>query len=677
MKRIGWVIVALVVVVMLAVPFLGRWVLADQIEAATGVATDIDGLWFNPLTGAVSVEGLTMRDESDVVLRITAFSLNVGVWGSLLGDITVDTIAVSDGVIQVDMTDTDLRIAGIDLGSDSSGTESAEDDEAVAIPPFFVHELMIDQLSFDVVAPQAARSLTIENLSLTNISLMPDDLAVSLALTSGDSEISLTGAVSVSGDIERPNVSADLALGLEEIDLALLTPFIPLAASGTVEARATVSARLPSMALADGSLIELSDISVLLADINVADTAMSADVAGSMSISELIVSDGNAVVIDEIDIAALSASYKILAQGVNDVEPPTSNPTANVEEESPPSAPEDLPATESDAEEEIGALAEVSEAEINSEASTISVSLSRLTLNGESLSFEDQSVDPPVNLVLLAPTMEVSGIAPGQAGEILFNATHGKEHQTLSLSGTVEPSLPDVDIKVTLSDFDLFTVGGYSGDRIRSGQFSIESGIKISGDALTSENQLNVRGLMMSDEGSGDAMPITAALSLLKDKDGSIDLAVPVEGQLDELSVDVNGILTKALSNAATRTAVTYAKFALQPFGGILLAKDLASGLNKPRLPDILFVADQSQLAPEMDQYLAKVADLMAKRPDMRLTLCPVYAPADVLAAETLSVARTEVVSIALTGAGVSTDRLVACQPTTSDSGEPRVELSL
>ena len=320
----------------------------------------------------------------------------------------------------------------------------------------------------------------------------------------------------------------------------------------------------------------------------IVDTAMSACATGVFTINEVLVTDGYTVVVDMVDIASFSAAYQVLAQvgqsatetgGDSASEEAVSGETVSAEPMSTESVTEDLVVVE--------ALTDsrAPDSPVGSEPApepAMLVSLNRLILAGESLSFEDQTVDPPVKLALLSPELDVTGIAPGQAGELSFNAIHGKDHQTLTVTGTIEPSVPDLNMDIVLNDFDLFTLGGYSDDRIRSGQFSIESGIRLSDDALKSENQRNVPGLIMSEEGSGDAMPIAAALSLLKDKDGNIDLEVPVEDRLDELSVDVNGILGKALSNAATRTAVTYAKFALQPFGGILRAKDLASGLKNP-----------------------------------------------------------------------------------------------
>ena len=88
------------------------------------------------------------------------------------------------------------------------------------------------------------------------------------------------------------------------------------------------------------------------------------------------------------------------------------------------------------------------------------VSLNRLILAGEPLSFEDQTVDPPVKLALLSPELDVTGIAPGQAGELAFNSIHGKDHQTLTVTGTIEPSVPNLTMDIVLNDFGLFTVGG-------------------------------------------------------------------------------------------------------------------------------------------------------------------------------------------------------------------------
>jgi len=203
-------------------------------------------------------------------------------------------------------------------------------------------------------------------------------------------------------------------------------------------------------------------------------------------------------------------------------------------------------------------------------------------------------------------------------------------------------------------------------------------------------------------------MPLDAALSLLRDKDDTIRLELPVSGDLDDPSVGVAGVVRKALGRGLRATAISYAKFALQPFGAVVAVVQLAGKATALRLDPVPFEPGSAVLGTRGADYATKVASLLDSRPALSLRVCGRAAapdqtalqaeaaqaakpgeaarppaegasPADLEAAlPALAAARGEAFRDALVRAyGVAPERLVICLPETDPDpkGVPRVEL--
>jgi hypothetical protein len=111
------------------------------------------------------------------------------------------------------------------------------------------------------------------------------------------------------------------------------------------------------------------------------------------------------------------------------------------------------------------------------------------------------------------------------------------------------------------------------------------------------------------------------AVALLKNRDGVIDLNVPVNGSMDDPKFRVGPIIWQAVVNVLTK--IVTAPFALlgSLFGG---GEELAY---------IDFPAGSAALAPEQQEKLAKLAKAMSARPQLRLDIpLQTLSPADDMA---------------------------------------------
>jgi hypothetical protein len=103
-------------------------------------------------------------------------------------------------------------------------------------------------------------------------------------------------------------------------------------------------------------------------------------------------------------------------------------------------------------------------------------------------------------------------------------------------------------------------------------------------------------------------LPLGLAVALLKDANGRIDLDMPVAGSLDDPEFRIGGVLWKAFVNLVTR--VVTAPFRL--LGGLV-------GIESEDLGRIDFSPGRADLLPPEREKLARVAEAMAKRPNLAL----------------------------------------------------------
>ena len=128
------------------------------------------------------------------------------------------------------------------------------------------------------------------------------------------------------------------------------------------------------------------------------------------------------------------------------------------------------------------------------------------------------------------------------------------------------------------------------------------------------------------------SMPIGISLGLLKDSDGNIELSVPLEGDLNDPSVNVAYVVRLALVQAIKKGSLSYLKYAIQPYGAILLVGEVVGEMvMKVELDPLSFVAGSSDIVEEDLQYLPKLAGILNKLPDQSVTMCPVLTVEDAI----------------------------------------------
>ena len=144
---------------------------------------------------------------------------------------------------------------------------------------------------------------------------------------------------------------------------------------------------------------------------------------------------------------------------------------------------------------------------------------------------------------------------------------------------------PTFDLKgdvqaLSLLPYDLF-LKKFIGYEVESGSLNAETSLSAKGGKLDSNtelalHQLDIRALTEEELkaiGATQDAGLEAGLSMLKDKNQTIELKVPVQGAFDNLRVDPGDIINQALGTALQSGAKTYLAAALFPFGTLQIGR--------------------------------------------------------------------------------------------------------
>ena len=244
------------------------------------------------------------------------------------------------------------------------------------------------------------------------------------------------------------------------------------------------------------------------------------------------------------------------------------------------------------------------------------VRFGRIALRGGRVNFSDFFIKPNYSVALTGVEGAVSEMTPDRPGDVEL---HGRIQQTapLEILGQVNSLAKDlfVDMKASAKDIDLPPVTPYSvkytGYGIQKGKLSVKVAYHIENRKLAAENNIYLDQLTFGDRTespTATTLPVLFAVALMKDKNGVIDLDLPISGSLDDPQFSVGGIIVKALVNLLTK-AVT-APFAL--LGSLV-------GGGGEELAYIEFAPGSAALSAEDEGKLKTLAKALDGRPSLKL----------------------------------------------------------
>lgn len=244
--------------------------------------------------------------------------------------------------------------------------------------------------------------------------------------------------------------------------------------------------------------------------------------------------------------------------------------------------------------------------------------LGKIELRNGNVNFSDYFIKPNYTIALSGVAGAVSEMTADRPGEVELR---GRIHQTapLEVVGRVNTLSRDlfVDLKASARDIELSPLTPYSvkyvGYAIRKGKLSVKVSYLIDQGKLAAENNVFLDQFTFGERvesPTATTLPVLFAVALMKDKNGVIDVDLPVSGSLDDPDFSVGGIVVKALVNLVTK-AVT-APFAL--LGAL-------AGGGGEELAFVEFAPGAAALSAEDEKKLGTLATALDERPGLTLEI--------------------------------------------------------
>ena len=251
----------------------------------------------------------------------------------------------------------------------------------------------------------------------------------------------------------------------------------------------------------------------------------------------------------------------------------------------------------------------------------------RVRIVGANAEFADLSLTPQFGTRMHDLDGVVTGLStdPATTAQVELD---GKvdDYGSARVRGSIQPfrATDFTDLKLTFRNLEMTNLTPYSGKfagrKIDSGKLSVDLEYKIKDRQLAGENKFIVNKLKLGERvDSPDAMklPLDLAIALLEDSNGIIDLDLPVSGSLDDPQFSYGRIIWKAIVNVLTKLVTA----PFRALGSLL-------GISSEKLESVDFDPGSSALLPPEQEKLKAVAEALAKRPALTLTLEPGYDPA-------------------------------------------------
>jgi hypothetical protein len=236
-----------------------------------------------------------------------------------------------------------------------------------------------------------------------------------------------------------------------------------------------------------------------------------------------------------------------------------------------------------------------------------------------SANFADYSIQPSFASGIIGLNGQIDGLssAPESRAKIAIKG-RVDEFSPVEIAGTLNllSAALHTDIALAFRNIELTTFNPYSGKfagyNIAKGKLSTALKYRVENRKLDAQHHIVVDNLEFGDQtDSKDAAPIPIKLgvALLKDKNGIIEIDLPVSGTLDDPEFRIMPIVWKGIVNLLAKLITAPFKALGALFGG---GEDLAF---------VDFQPGSAALAGEQAKKLETLAKALVERPQLRLNL--------------------------------------------------------
>jgi hypothetical protein len=488
---------------------------------------------------------------------------------------------------------------------------------SVAVPDITVRDFKVSAEDRQV-KPAATLLLNPINAHVGGFNLTPED-TLEITLSSGVNE---TGKIEAKGQVTPRTAAARLRVEADDLGLTVLQPYIGQYTSMTL-LKGTLGARADIERGADGALTVKGN--TVVSDLRTIDNALRQDFVKwkALRIAGIrFASQPTSLKVDTVTALEPYARMIIAPDRTLNIAtvltPPGAAPKPPVV--TPESKPEKEPAASG---RQRAGAAKPPPAAPAKPLTPFPVSIGTMRLVNGSANYADLWIKPSFAIGIQALGGTVSGLSsdPQSRAKVRLDGKIDR-YSPWHLGGEVNllSAALYTDLTMSFKDVDLTVVNPYSGHfvgyKIDKGKLSVDVTYKIDQRKLDAQQHFVIDQLELGERvESPDAvhLPLKIAVVLLRDRNGVIDLNLPMNGSLDDPKFRIGPIIWKVLVNLITKAAT--APFALlgHLFGG-------GEHMNV-----IEFDAGSAELDKNSQDQLAALVKALKERPQLKLDVPIVY----------------------------------------------------
>ena len=246
------------------------------------------------------------------------------------------------------------------------------------------------------------------------------------------------------------------------------------------------------------------------------------------------------------------------------------------------------------------------------------IRIGKLLLSGGRVRFTDNFIKPNYSANLKELGGTVSGLSSDPAHSANVDLRGNVSGAPLLIAGRIHPLKQELslDLRADVRGMELSQLSAYAdkyvGYGIEKGKLTFEVAYQLENRQLKAENRLLLDQLTFGKESTNPEatkLPVQLAVALLSDRNGVIDINVPIGGSLDDPQFSLGGIILKVIGNAVTKAVA--APFALlgSLFGG------------GEELSMLEFEPARAALLPASEGKLKSLAKALGERPGLKLDI--------------------------------------------------------
>lgn len=570
-----------------------------------------DPLQFTLAQGGATLNDLEMavRGERDPLWRIPRMDLNGVAFDLAKRRVAIERTECKQAAIRVvRQADGVVNFARLVRTTESTGTQGAGSRSPTADTGWsiVIRKLLLERVTADIEdrVPEPAVKL---RASVANLSA--DDLSNernAKGTIDATAKIGTGGRLHMRGALATNPVAADLRIDANGIDLVPLRPYFE-AQTNVIVTSGAVSAKGRMIYASTGSDSRASYAGdVTVSNFGSLDRPTSQELMRWKTLTLTGVDAASAPVKIALGAIALDQFYARLILD--------SDATLNLQRLLAPDAATPVPTPSVTSKVTGTATAELPPPRSDKQESPVSIG--RIQVSNGEVQFSDFFVKPNYSAHLTNVAGSVSALSATQAGNVDIAASV-EGTAPVQVDGTVNPFARELALDLTAKarDIDLPPLTPYSvkyaGYGIQKGKLSLEVHYRVDNRKLAATNKLMLDQLTFGqhvDSPTATKLPVLLVVALLKDRNGVINLDLPIQGTLDDPKFSIWGVIVQIIANLFTKAATA-------PFA---LLGALAGGGGE-QLAYVEFAPGRADLSPPGEEKLRSLAKALTDRPGLKL----------------------------------------------------------